>query len=365
MFIYEQTLSQSAHYHCLQGKRYDMNFLKRMFFFLLWLLQVHHFCRYVHRRKVVVLAYHGVVDDDDGGLWTLLPARRFREQIEYLNKYYSVISIDMLADFVEGKATIPDNSVVITFDDGYRNNHDIAFPVLLEYKTPATIFVTSGIIDRQELSWFDEIAVSLETYKGKLELPPLEMAVSVTDTNRQIVTEMLIQRTKRLCPDLRSTVLSVVRDLPASGEAKRHRMKENLMPLNWNQVRTLNASPLITIGAHTSDHTILTTCSLEYAREQILESKRSIERNINEHVDYFAYPNGTHRDFDEDIQNCLKGHDFRLACTTIKKFVDKGTNPLEVGRFCVGNDLTSWLPYFSLNLSGFSRIPSCRKRVAV
>ena len=88
----------------------------------------------------------------------------FREQMQFLKENgYRGITLDQLLGFLEFKIQIPEKSVVITFDDGWRSFYDIAFPVLREYGYPATLFVRPEFIgERYAMSW-DQVKVLAET----------------------------------------------------------------------------------------------------------------------------------------------------------------------------------------------------------
>jgi peptidoglycan/xylan/chitin deacetylase (PgdA/CDA1 family) len=95
-----------------------------------------------------VLGYHGVADcrrRDDLSLLQVSPAR-FRKQIEaLLSSGFSFLTMAELARRADGCAPAP-GLAAITFDDGLRNNHAVALPILREYGIPATVYVTIGFI---------------------------------------------------------------------------------------------------------------------------------------------------------------------------------------------------------------------------
>jgi peptidoglycan/xylan/chitin deacetylase (PgdA/CDA1 family) len=103
----------------------------------------------IRRRRAVVLGYHGVADArrrDDLSMLLVAPDR-FRAQIELLLE--AGFRFATLEDFVReaGGSPPPAGLAAITFDDGMRNNHEVAFPILREYGIPATVYVTIGFID--------------------------------------------------------------------------------------------------------------------------------------------------------------------------------------------------------------------------
>ncbi|HFQ79896.1 MAG TPA: hypothetical protein ENK33_00805, partial [Desulfobacterales bacterium] len=105
-------------------------------------------------QTVPVLAYHNFSNSEE----TLMVTRKdhFEQQMKYLkDNGYTVISLNDLFDFLDYKKQIPDKSVVITIDDGWRSVYDIAYPILRKYHYPATLFVYTDLItgSRKTLSW--------------------------------------------------------------------------------------------------------------------------------------------------------------------------------------------------------------------
>ncbi|OQX81762.1 MAG: hypothetical protein B6D56_01420 [Candidatus Omnitrophica bacterium 4484_70.1] len=82
----------------------------------------------------------------------------FEQQIIYLKKFFRIISLSEMVENILNKCTFDKPVVSITFDDGYKDNREIALPLLLKYKIPATFFISPGIINcnyRSFLSWND------------------------------------------------------------------------------------------------------------------------------------------------------------------------------------------------------------------
>jgi peptidoglycan/xylan/chitin deacetylase (PgdA/CDA1 family) len=79
----------------------------------------------------------------------------FRKQMDFLRKNdYNVVSLKELVSLIKSGRTIPRNTVTITFDDGYENNYDCAYPVLRMYRIPATIFITAENMGKEGfLTW--------------------------------------------------------------------------------------------------------------------------------------------------------------------------------------------------------------------
>jgi peptidoglycan/xylan/chitin deacetylase (PgdA/CDA1 family) len=129
--------------------------MKRIFFTILHKLRLTRLAAWCNRKRVIILCYHGVTErlnrhpNDPAGLH--IRADRFEAQLNYLRRHYQVIS---LAKFLEARRTnapLPNHSVVLTFDDGYRNFLTGALPRLAEREMPASVFlITDRIPDESQ-----------------------------------------------------------------------------------------------------------------------------------------------------------------------------------------------------------------------
>jgi peptidoglycan/xylan/chitin deacetylase (PgdA/CDA1 family) len=129
--------------------------MKRIFFTILHKIRLTRLAAWCNRKRVIILCYHGVTErlnrhpNDPAGLH--IRADRFETQLNYLRRHYQVIS---LAKFLEARRTnapLPNHSVVLTFDDGYRNFLTGALPRLAEREMPASVFlITDRIPDESQ-----------------------------------------------------------------------------------------------------------------------------------------------------------------------------------------------------------------------
>ena len=116
----------------------------------------------IGKQRVVILYYHRISNIQLDSLSERLltpfeigvPLKEFEKQVKYLSKKHRIISLDDLVSYLSKGTKIPDNSIAITFDDGYEDNFTNAYPVLRKYNAPATIFVTAGSVEHTDfLSW--------------------------------------------------------------------------------------------------------------------------------------------------------------------------------------------------------------------
>src|SRR3990167_5472927 len=133
-------------------------------------IQLHRLMRYLRRKKIIILMYHGFTDKIvhegiENSLGLHLNIEKFRLQIEYLKKYYNIISSDQLIDHYTNGAKLPPNSVVITIDDGYKSSYALAYSVLKQFNVPAAIFLTTDFVDKKEMLWVDRIEYAINRTK--------------------------------------------------------------------------------------------------------------------------------------------------------------------------------------------------------
>ena len=105
--------------------------------------------------KALIICYHCVKDE---GNPNLRPAKiaDFEKQMQYLSKVYNPISLDKMAQHIQDGTSLPSKAIAITFDDGYRDNYENAYPILRKYNIPATFFLTTGFIGTGQIPRWDK-----------------------------------------------------------------------------------------------------------------------------------------------------------------------------------------------------------------
>lgn len=124
--------------------------------------------------RAVILMYHSI--EDRPGHFNSVAPDNFEKQMQYLASHsYAVISLSELVERLLQKRSI-ERCVVITFDDGFRNNYSNVFPILKKYKFPATIFVTTGWIsgrdDKSGLEYLREDELREVETSGLIDIEP-------------------------------------------------------------------------------------------------------------------------------------------------------------------------------------------------
>jgi len=282
---------------------------------------------------------------------------KFCEQIEYLKKYYHIISLDQLLAFYTAKIPLPPRSVVITMDDGYRSNYSLAYPVLKEYEVPATIFVSTDFVEKRHFLWVDRVEYALNqttssNFKINIENEELYFPLENNDLKKQ-ADATIKGKLKRISQELREGIVCDLEKKLEQSLLTEETPQDIYCPLGWQEVSEMVQSGLITIGSHTCSHVIMTQCSSEQMQQELKDSKLLIEIKTGEQCDVFGYPNGEPGDFDNTTKALLKEAGFICGLTTVLGVNDSTSDIFELKRLNVHNagNLTS----FIMTLSGFFR----------
>jgi peptidoglycan/xylan/chitin deacetylase (PgdA/CDA1 family) len=275
-----------------------------------------------------ILYYHRVNDDNDP-FFEAISTSLFEEHVRYLTRHYKVVGMGEIVRHLEEGG--PSESLVgITFDDGYRDNYENAFPILKRYGAPATIFLNTGSLDSGEPLWFERLAEAIK--KTTRDYIDLEI-----DIPRRLWMRTLPERLEsnsrifgllRILDDAeRNRRLAEV--LQQLGEVKESE-RDNQM-LTWDQVRLMKANA-IDFGGHTVTHPFLSKLTPSQAAWEVSECKRRIEEELQQPAEYFAYPNGREEDFAASNKEILRAAGYRAAVTTIWGMNYPSTDRMELRR---------------------------------
>ncbi|MEW6050252.1 MAG: polysaccharide deacetylase family protein [Candidatus Zixiibacteriota bacterium] len=260
----------------------------------------------------MILMYHRVVEDirsrteyTQAGINISLAA--FEKQMAFLAKEYSVVPLGQLVAHLQQGTPLPRRALVITFDDGWRDNFTLAYPILKKYDLPATIFVSTDFIESAEKFWFLRVGFYLE--EGKLTTAQLADVLQELygdnggEQHGKTVTrdylEWVASDHDRFMEALKELDQKNLRR--ALGELMcRSRLTDDKWPdrrwtLSWDDIRAMDPS-LIEIGSHARSHQILTQMSSAEIRRELVESKLLIEEKTGRPVTSIAYPNGDHNE---------------------------------------------------------------------
>ncbi len=259
-----------------------------------------------------ILMYHRILNEGDEICGeNMVTKEAFERQMKIISEKHNPVSMYELVEGIKN-GNLRRGSVAITLDDGYRDNYMNAYPILKRYDIPATIFLTSGIIGTHDILWFDKVSASISlTEKKNLYFEGESFDIS-EKKSREAATQSIISILKKMEHESR---LKSLDNLMGSLNVTKDILPKDMM-LEWKHVKEMVESGLITFGAHTLTHPILTQLSMKNIKKEIFDSKDIIEKMISKKVDLFSYPNGDKSDFNEDIKNLLRGA-FVCSASTI------------------------------------------------
>ena len=313
--------------------------------------------RWINRHKLLTVMYHGITRQNyDPPVWTQLPVDVFEAQIEFLTKYYKPVSLKQVVAAINGETVLPERALLITFDDGLRNNATVAWPVLQKYEVPAAIFLTVDFIGTDKFFWVDELYLYLvEAEKSRVDLHlgrfgKAESLLNGGDTWDAYLN--IVEALKRVSDAERENLLQ---ELQQQVSFDRNTYFEDFGLLDWDQVMAMANSGLISFGAHTATHQILTQMDLIRVESELIEPRKKLTKILGRNVTEFCYPNGrSGLDFTADHSALLQQIGYCCAFSTDCKFFQPAVeNPFSIGRIPAGNDLTSYPNKFRLSTAGF------------
>lgn len=294
------------------------------------------------RRTVQVLAYHRVNDYQDP-FFPAVTTSVFGKLMHYVATNYNVLPLQEAVERIQ-RNDVPDDALVVTFDDGYRDNYVHAFPILRDLAIPATVFLATDAIESQMVLWHDRVfhAFRESRCSALLNFGPEQKSYSLSGLGAKLsaqraVLQFLWSLNDR---DRGHWLNQLMEQLEIVEDAYPHEM------LTWDEIRTMHQNGM-TFGSHTASHPILSRLSPAQIRKEVSESKRVIENNLKVPVTTFAYPVGRRQDLNGTTKAILKETEYVCALTTIP-----GTNGYDADLFEMrrGGPWQSFLPTFALKL---------------
>ena len=265
------------------------------------------------RDRLTVLAYHRILDlaepgmEFDPGVVSATP-EMFERQMRYVAGRFTVIGLPDLHEHLTTGRPLPERPALITFDDGYRDNHDAAFPVLRSLGLPAVIFLITGAIGTDRVMWWDELSYLLgRTELARAELPLAGDRPLAGADARAAVRVELLRRLKEVPDERREAAMAELRQ--ALGVAAPRPASPLFM--GWAEVDELVAHG-VECQPHTVDHPLMIRVDADRARSEIARSAAEVAARTGRPARAFAYPNG---DYDASTLDALRAAGIGMAFT--------------------------------------------------
>lgn len=274
-------------------------------------------------RRYTILLYHGVHGDDEKlGLRNSsgkhIAASRFSKQMQHLAATRPMVSMRAIAAAYRGEGDIPEGAVAVTFDDGYRNNFIHALPVLERYNVPATVYIATGFIGSRRMGWTDQLeSALLRTREQRLETE-LDGSMRSWPLDSDDARIACLGAVKALCKAMpyseKDALVYRIIDTLGVDPIEAHPIYDFM---DWNEVRAMDSSPLIDIGAHTVDHVSLAKVPDDEMHRQVDGSVAALEAELRRPCAFFSYPEGQEDDYNAEVIYHLRRRGFDHCPTAI------------------------------------------------
>jgi len=238
-----------------------------------------------------LVPYYHIVSDDDvvhlKYLYSYKTPQEFRGDIDFLLKHFEPIDLIELLNYVKNGSPLPKRSFLLTFDDGFREIHDIVAPILLEKGLSATFFLNSAFIDNKNLFYKHKASILVAYFEQNPQdkitgvIKDVLKKYTVKFTNLPDVLLSLELHQKAVIDEIAQFVGYDFDDY----------LSKNKPYLTTDQINHLLGQGF-TIGAHSIDHPNYSLLNLQ---EQLFQTLTSVEHLKGRfHIDYavFSFPHG-------------------------------------------------------------------------
>ncbi|MEN6409564.1 MAG: polysaccharide deacetylase family protein [Anaerolineaceae bacterium] len=271
-----------------------------------------------HRKNLLrILVYHRIVDRpsentlSDPSLISATP-EQFEQQMSYVRQNYHLLSIIDLIQAIESRDLLPPQSLLVTFDDGYRDFLDTAWPILERYQIPSLLFLATGFLfPENQMYWWDQLYQGIyRTRLTRLNLGPIgNFQFENIHQKRSVFNELKRQISARCNSHAVQLFDQIMEKLDVIPQTT------NLL-LTWNEVRYLQEQGCY-LATHTRNHPILSHLPAENALQEIRDSQQDLYRELGTVLPVVAYPSGHSQDCNDHLAPLLRENGFILAMSSI------------------------------------------------
>jgi peptidoglycan/xylan/chitin deacetylase (PgdA/CDA1 family) len=266
------------------------------------------------KRPIIMgLSYHRIGDGStseyDSGVYSAT-AEEFDAQLAHLKKRFTVLTPEEVLNIATGHAPAR-SGVFLSFDDGYIDNYEVAFPVLRHHGLSATFFLATSYVGTSYVPWWDRIAYVVKHANARvIRLSyPHQVDFDIDALGLQTTCLKVLRLYRHAAttdPDRfeRELMQACRQECPSFAETPRF--------LDWTQAREMLHSGMA-FGSHTHTHHILSKLTAEEQLAEVQTSREIMQRELQVPIDVLAYPVGSRHTFSEETVKALKTAGYRAA----------------------------------------------------
>lgn len=288
----------------------------------------------------VILLYHRVAEVNLDPFRLCVPPERYEQQLRLVRARYQVTTLD---EFVEAfpQTTNGQGTVIVTFDDGYADNLEAAYPIMAAIGLPLTVFITARPILDAQTFWWDDLTSAVVAAENvargvTVELEKGRRSFSIQTDADRLHACLELHRLLRSLPE--SARRSALRQLSEQGDGNNDGRASLVgRPLTAEELRCLDSLPGVTIGAHTVTHPQLSSLTADEQAVEINDCRMLLEDLLGHPIDLFSYPYGRPYDIPATARNMVAAAGYRAAVTTVQRAVTRRTPIHALSRLTVYN----------------------------
>jgi len=273
------------------------------------------------RRAPLVLGYHRVVEDFEANARTSIPAmlvscRMLEAQLDWIGRRYSFVSVEDLLTHAASGAPFERPVAAVTFDDGYADVYENAFPLLKRKGIPAAVFLVTDVVGTSRARVYDILYLLLvrgsPAARAGLIRRLADLGVPLpADADRRVFGDPFTGMRFCFTTLPRAALVRVIEDLERQIPLEPSALQP-LAAMTWDMVFEMRRAGF-TIGSHTKRHMLLTNEAPDVVSDELDGSRRELERRLGAPVPYFAYPDGR---FNSAVVSAVAAAGYQLAFTT-------------------------------------------------
>lgn len=241
----------------------------------------------------------------------------FARQMQLVTDHFRPVSIEEVRRYVQGGA-LPNNPLLVTFDDGYLDNYQVALPILRRRGIPAVFFIATDYLEHRKVFWWDRVNYIIKLAPvRRLELGypyPITFDL-VSSEHRAHATRVLLRLVKSAFGlDVERLLRELATAARVSWNDQLERRLADEMLMTWDQVRALRAAGM-GVQSHTRTHRVLQTLPPDQVRDELAGSRADLEAQLDERIFAISYPVGHSIEDRPDLQWALKAAGYEIGFT--------------------------------------------------
>lgn len=286
-------------------------------------------------RNILILTYHRIRPDGpidvgsepfDNKVFGPTQSE-FARQVKWLQENFEVLSEEGLLDLLRERKSYPSRFAAITFDDGYRDNYTLAYPVLRAHAAPAIFFVCPGLIDSRKVGWWDAIAYLVKR-SHRPEITVLGKTLPMGPEKQATIGELTDWIKLRPATETAGLVPELAQ---ACGVELPDPSLQDRQFMTWEQLREVGKNG-VAIGSHTFHHPVLATLDEPSQAWELRESKAALEAQLNRPIRTLAYPVGGYEHFTPQTMRIAKDAGYECAFSAQTGYNLPEAHPFNVRR---------------------------------